>query len=176
MSASADYDVVYACVPDETPLSDIMHEAAISMGEKQQVDLTFDHINIDEEHEQLANRTRMSILHLLNPIIQNPPALSANFLAERSEDRYRLVVKSANGIDDELNHQLMLELRKKHDTQNRHHHSGNEKRKQKNFLLAASDRSQSDLDTRLRPSECSKLVALVLKENTSQQSSIARMH
>ncbi|KAI7944157.1 hypothetical protein MJO28_011685 [Puccinia striiformis f. sp. tritici] len=178
ISTSADYEVVYACVPGETPLSDIMHDAAISMGEKQQVDSSYSHIDMDNEHELLSNQTRMSISNLLNPIPSKPPTLSTDFLATRSEDKYQLVIKSVDGSDYELNHDLMIDLRKKHDTQNRHHHSGNENRKQKNFLLAASNQSQFNLEPngRLQPSECSKLVALILKENTSQQSSIARMH
>ncbi|KNE91118.1 hypothetical protein PSTG_15469 [Puccinia striiformis f. sp. tritici PST-78] len=35
---------------------------------------------------------------------------------------------------------------------------------------------QSNSDQALQPSKCSKLVALIIKENTLQQSSIARMH
>ncbi|KAA1121399.1 hypothetical protein PGTUg99_019874 [Puccinia graminis f. sp. tritici] len=118
----------------------------------------------------------MSISNLLNPMPRETPALSADFLVERSEDKYQLVVMGSDGNHHELNRDLMIELRKKHDTQNRNHHSGNEKRKQKNFLLAALGPSQSDSNKALRPSECSKLVALVLKENTSQQTSTARMH
>jgi hypothetical protein len=118
----------------------------------------------------------MSISSLLNPITPKPPALSADFLIERSKDKYPLVILSSDGSNHELNHKLMIELRKKHDTQNRHHHSGNEKRKQQNFLLAAPTSSESNLNQPLKPSECSKLVALVVKANTSQQTSIARMH
>ncbi|KAA1133483.1 hypothetical protein PGTUg99_016907 [Puccinia graminis f. sp. tritici] len=58
-SALANYEVVYACVPGETPMSDIMHEGAITIREKQQVDSTFDHIDIDDELEQLASRTQI---------------------------------------------------------------------------------------------------------------------
>lgn len=80
---------------------------------------------------------------------------------------------NCNGSNKQLNRDLMIELRKKHNTENQHRHSGNEKRKQQNFL---SIPSTSDLPVHvLQPSECSKLVA-VLKENSSQQPSIARIH
>jgi hypothetical protein len=175
-SASADHDFVYNLIPGETPISDIMHEAAASIGKKQQVNSVYEHINIEDKHKQISGQTRMSISNLLNPIAEKPPGLSAHFLVERSEDKYPLVITSSNNGGFQLNHDLMIELCKKHDTENQHHHSGNEKRKQKNFLLAAPTQSKSHPDKALQPSECSKLVALVLKENMSQQSSIARMH
>ncbi|OAV91757.1 hypothetical protein PTTG_27875 [Puccinia triticina 1-1 BBBD Race 1] len=111
-----------------------MHEAAISIGEKQQVDSAYQHIDINDKHEQIASQTRMSIANLLNPIQHKDPALSADFLAERSEDKQQLAIMSSDGGAHKLNCELMIELRKEHDTQNQHRHSGNEKVKQKNFF------------------------------------------
>ncbi|KAA1107764.1 hypothetical protein PGTUg99_014711 [Puccinia graminis f. sp. tritici] len=104
-----------------------------------------------------------------------PPSLSAAFVAERSEAKFQLVAMSPDGTEYQLDHELMINLRKKNDTENRNGHSGNEKRKKQNFLLTTPDPT-TNLDKPLQPSNCSKLVALVLKENTSQQPSIARMH
>jgi hypothetical protein len=152
-----------------------MHEAATSIGEKQKADLALADIDIEEEHDWLSCKNQMSISSLLNPLTETPPSLSTTFLAERSKEKFQLVIKTPNGSDTQLNHQLMLELRKKHNTENCHHHSGNKKQKRQNFLLAPNQ-SQSDSNKAPQPSECSKLVSLVLKENMSQQSSIARMH
>jgi hypothetical protein len=178
LSESAEFDFNYACVPDETPLSDIMHKAATVIGETQQVDMTLSEIDIDDEHQQLSGQAWISILNLLNTITPQPPSLSAAFLAERNEDKCQIIVVGSSGHRNKLNHNLMIELRKKHDTKNHNTHSGNEKRKRQNFLLAASNPNlpQSTSNIALQPSEASKLVALILKENISQQSSIARMH
>ncbi|PLW08899.1 hypothetical protein PCANC_24324 [Puccinia coronata f. sp. avenae] len=175
ISDSANYDFAYACVPDKTPISEIMHEAATSIGEKQKADLALADIDIEEEHDWLSCKNQMSISSLLNPLTEKPPSLSTTFLAERSKEKFQLVIKTPDGSDTQLNHQLMLELRKKQNTENCHHHSGNKKQKRQNFLLAPNQ-SQSDSNKAPQPSECSKLVSLVLKENMSQQSSIARMH
>ncbi|PLW18137.1 hypothetical protein PCANC_12692 [Puccinia coronata f. sp. avenae] len=175
ISDSADYDFAYACVPDKTPISEIMHEAATSIGEEQKANLALADIDIEEEHDRLSCKNQMSISSLLNPLTEKPPSLSTTFLAERSEEKFQLVIKTPDGSNTQLNHQLMLELRKKHYAENCHHHSGNEKRKRQNFLLAPNQ-SQSDSNKAPQPSECRKLVSLVLKENMSQQSSIARMH
>ncbi|PLW21867.1 hypothetical protein PCANC_03352 [Puccinia coronata f. sp. avenae] len=174
VSASADYDVVYSCVPGETPLSDVMSEAASAIGNKQQVNLELEDIDIDEAHHQISSQARMSISNLLNPITPNPPALLTSFIAEQSEDKFQLVLPTLDGSDSNLNVDLMIELRKKHDTENQNGHSGNEKRKQHNFLLTGQGQSNSDQAP--RPSDCRKLVAVILKNKTSKGASIARMH
>jgi hypothetical protein len=87
-----------------------MHEAAILIGEKQKIDLGLSGIGIDDKHKQLCNQNRMVISNLLNPITQNPPALSNAFLTKRSEEKYQLVILSSDGRDHELNHILMIEL------------------------------------------------------------------
>ncbi|KAA1122302.1 hypothetical protein PGTUg99_036437 [Puccinia graminis f. sp. tritici] len=178
ISESANYDVVYACVPDETPITDIMSEAATYIGEKQKVDLALSELDIDEEHQQLSSHARISISNLLNPITPKSPHLSPDFLADRHEDKLQVIVTNSNGSGHELNGDLMIKLRKQHDTENCNSHSGNEKRKKQSFLLAAPNAtlSQPTSNTAPRPSDSSKLVALLLKENTSQQTSIARMH
>ncbi|PLW51201.1 hypothetical protein PCANC_11432 [Puccinia coronata f. sp. avenae] len=172
ISNSANYNVAYSCVPGETPLSDIMHEAANTIGEKQQINTALEDIDIDEELHQVSGQARMAISNLLNPVTPKSPGLSVSFLAERSEDKFPIVVPTSDGSEYNLNVNLMIELRKKHDTENRNRHSGNEIKKKHNFLLT----NQSNSNRALRPSDCSKLVALVLKNNTSQHSSIARMH
>ncbi|KAA1111414.1 hypothetical protein PGTUg99_007611 [Puccinia graminis f. sp. tritici] len=153
-----------------------MHEAANTIGEKQQVDLNLNSIDIDVEHQQLSGQARITISNLLNPIAPKPPGLSAAFLTERSEDKFQLILTSPDGSKYELNRSLMIDLRKQNDTENRNGHSGNEKRKKQNFLLMAANPSKTNSSETILPSDCSKLVALVLKENTSQQSSISRMH
>jgi hypothetical protein len=73
---------VYACVPGKTPISEVMHEAAVSIGEKQQVDYEFGDINVENEHQELSGQTCMSISHLLNLIPKKAPcSLSAEHLA-----------------------------------------------------------------------------------------------
>jgi hypothetical protein len=66
----------------------------------------------------------------------------------------------------------MIGLRKKHNTENSKTHSGNEKKKRQNFLLSDSKTPQPTSTKKLEPSKCSKLVALILKENSTQQASI----
>ncbi|PLW56425.1 hypothetical protein PCANC_03455 [Puccinia coronata f. sp. avenae] len=127
ISDSADYDFAYACVPDKTPISEIMHEAATSIGEKQKANLALADIDIEEEHDRLSCENQMSISSLLNPLTEKPPSLSTTFLAERSEEKFQLVIKTPDGSNTQLNHQLMLELRKKHYAENCHHHSENKK-------------------------------------------------
>ncbi|KNE88091.1 hypothetical protein PSTG_18514, partial [Puccinia striiformis f. sp. tritici PST-78] len=151
-----------------------MHHAAISLGGVQQVDSTLQDIDIDTEHHALSSRSRISISNLLNPIINPRPGLSADFLAERHENKFPIIVMSPNGFNQQLCHTSMIELRKKHDTENHKTHSGNEIKKQQNFLVTDKNQSQSDLP--LQPSECSKLVSLLVKENSSQRTSIDRMH
>ena len=56
-SNSASYDVTSAVVPGETPLSDIMQEAATAIGQKQQVDLDLAEIDVDNEHAMLSGQT-----------------------------------------------------------------------------------------------------------------------
>jgi hypothetical protein len=180
-SESNKYDVTYAWVPDETPISNVMHEAAIAIGEKQQVDYLLANIDVENKHQQLSGQARMSISNLLNPVPNikpSQPSLSKDFLSEQNESKFQLVLMAPNGINQALNCNLMITLRKEHNTENHKTHSGNERKKRQNFLLPVSDWPESNLDSTQvpQPSECSKLVALVLKQHSTQQSTIARMH
>ncbi|PLW38590.1 hypothetical protein PCANC_16544 [Puccinia coronata f. sp. avenae] len=158
-----------------------MHEAAIAIGEKQQVDYLLANIDVENKHQQLSGQARMSISNLLNPVPNikpSQPSLSKDFLSERNESKFQLVLMAPNGINQALNCNLMITLRKEHNTENHKTHSGNERKKRQNFLLPVSDWPESNLDSTQvpQPSECSKLVALVLKQHSTQQSTIARMH
>ncbi|PLW28843.1 hypothetical protein PCANC_18405, partial [Puccinia coronata f. sp. avenae] len=180
-SESNKYDVTYACVPDETPISNVMHEAAIAIGKKQQFNYLLANVDIENKHQQLSGQACMSISYLLNlvqTIEPSQPSLCKDFLSKQNESKFQLIIMAPNGINPALNCDLMNTLRKEHNTDNHKTHSGNERKKQQNLLLPASDRPESNLDSTQVPqlSECSKLVALVLKQHSTQQSTIARMH
>jgi hypothetical protein len=155
-----------------------MHESAIAIGKKQQVDYLLAEIDVEDQHQQISGQAQMSIQNLLNPIATAAPCLSADFLVERAEAKFQLIIKTPDGIDEQLKNVLMVQLQKSHDTKNHKSHLGNEKKKRQNFFATNPNapESNSTKNVRLEPSQCSKLVALILKENSSQQSSIARMH
>ena len=85
-----------------------MHEAATAIGKKQQVDYMLADIEIEEQHQQITGQARMSIQNLLNPIVTATPCPSADFIVERAEAKFELIIKTPDGIDEQLNNVLML--------------------------------------------------------------------
>jgi hypothetical protein len=136
-SESNKYDVTYACVPDETPISDVMHEAAIAIGKKQQLNYLLANVDIENKHQQLSGQAFMSISNLLNlvqTIEPSQPSLCKDFLPKQNESKFQLIIMAPNGINPAFNCDLMNTLQKEHNTDNHKTHSGNERKKWQNFL------------------------------------------
>ncbi|KAA1088284.1 hypothetical protein PGT21_001288 [Puccinia graminis f. sp. tritici] len=154
--------------PDEgeTDLGEVMQHAALSTAEQQETEAQFGHIDVEHEHEEISSETRISIANLLNPIV---PATSTN---PGTLLDVGLLVTNPDG-DQILNNNLMLEMRQEHDSANIGSHSGNEKKKNHAPTLQSLTNSQPQA---LKPRDCSKLVALILKEKSVQSASLSRMH
>ncbi|EGG11704.1 uncharacterized protein MELLADRAFT_90901 [Melampsora larici-populina 98AG31] len=153
-SRSRDIEVVYRFDPSETDESEVFETAAAMMGERQKLDVQLTEIDENAVVETHLNRARLTLSDLLNT-----PSTDA-------------LCRLTNSTGTALNISSIVEIRQKHDSEVKKKHGNERKRKHLNDVIG----SVSSTDT-LSPSECSKLVAVLVKDsNTATDSSISRMH
>lgn len=150
-----------------------MHHAAVSAKESNIAELEIGEINVETKVQTLSGHARISIKNLLNPSTPSPTKSSDTPLVV-DWPVWDIITLNLDGSPT-LNHKLMTSLRHKHDTANSKIHSGNEKRK-KLAPQALDGTSLATSTGQPKASQCSKLVALIIKESITNQTSLSRMH
>ncbi|EGF98707.1 uncharacterized protein MELLADRAFT_95458 [Melampsora larici-populina 98AG31] len=166
-SRSRDIEVVYRFDPSETDKSEVFETAAAMMGERQKLDVQLTEIDENAVVETHLNRARLTLSDLLNTPL--PDEQNHKEADKRATDA---LCRLTNSAGTALNISSIVEIRQKHDSEVKKKHGNERKRKHLNDVIG----SVSSTDT-LSPSECSKLVAVLVKDsNTATDSSISRMH
>lgn len=163
--------------------------AAAMMGERQNLELQLSEIDENAVMETHLNRARLTLSDILNTPCKYFFLLLMPYyslIADRisfvvpDEQSHKEADKRAtdalcnltNSAGSALNTRVIVEIRQKHDSEVKKKHGNKQKRKQLKDVLDPV--SNTDI---LSPSECSKLVAVLVKDsNAATDSSIPRMH
>ncbi|KAH9814736.1 hypothetical protein DFH28DRAFT_894436 [Melampsora americana] len=160
-----DYDVIYQYPPGETPEESGMQAAAQLVSEQQKTDVFLSNVTEEIEEEILSNGA-MSLFNLLNPSNEQNPAQTVN--AQLNEQPIKaLVFNDQDGAH--LVNTCLLDIRRTNDSQVQKHR-GNERARMN------VDQLRNNPGGKLNPSECSKLVAVVMKSKEVTPTGVSRIH
>ncbi|EGF97812.1 uncharacterized protein MELLADRAFT_114066 [Melampsora larici-populina 98AG31] len=163
------YDVVYKNGPED-PLEEAVTTAAEAIDEQQQTDVLLSAIPEDID-EVIFKNVAMSLSTILNPNEGgSSEARSEGTLSDLAGIDHKLntlILNNQEGIN--LEKSKLLQLRVAHDSQVQRHR-GNERAK-----INVDDLRKSPGEL-LKPSECSKLVAVVMKKAEATPTGLSRIH
>ncbi|EGG13232.1 uncharacterized protein MELLADRAFT_86716 [Melampsora larici-populina 98AG31] len=163
------YDVVYKNGPED-PLEEAVTTAAEAIDEQQQTDVLLSAIPEDID-EVIFKNVAMSLSTILNPNEGgSSEARSEGTLSDLAGIDHKLdtlILNNQEGIN--LEKSKLLQLRVAHDSQVQRHR-GNERAK-----INVDDLRKSPGEL-LKPSECSKLVAVVMKNAEATPTGLSRIH
>lgn len=161
--------MIYQHAPGQSAKESAMQAAAYLVSEKQKTDVLLSSISQQLEQD-IISTSSISLANLLNPVNTSKnvkdPAQSIN-IRPSEHDIKALVFNDQNGAH--LANTSLLAIRSAHDSQVKKHH-GNERAK----VLIENLKSTSI--NNLNPSECSKLVAVVMKSTEVTPTGVSRIH
>lgn len=160
-SVARDYDVLYQNLPGKSPEEAAMAAASDLVSEQQKNDIMLSSVP-DEVEEEIMADAAMSLSHLLNPVHPSSQSHIPGAQAVKA-----LIWNGPNGAH--LANNKLLNIRASHDSQVQKHH-GNERAK---IDIEALRKASTDV---LKPSECSKLVAVVMKSMEATPTGVSRTH
>lgn len=168
-SIARDYDIIYKHTPGQSPEELAIQAAAHMVSEQQKADVLLSGVPEEVEDEVLSN-TAMSIASLLNPVTNSSNnqdvAKVTNFRSNKQAVKV-LVLNDQNGTH--LANTSLLDIRAVHDSQVKKHHGNERARKNVDELIKKPG-------NKLKPSECSKLVAVVMKSMEVTPTGVSRIH
>ncbi|EGF99566.1 uncharacterized protein MELLADRAFT_112623 [Melampsora larici-populina 98AG31] len=168
-SIARDYDIIYRHPPGECPEESAIQAAAQLVSKQQKTNVMLSNITEEVEEEILANSV-MSLFNLLNPVNQSSdeqhPSQSVEIQANEQPTK-ALVYNDQHGAH--LANTCLLDIRATNDSQVKKH-QGNER--------ARGDVNQlrNTRGGKMNPSECSKLVAVVMKSTEVTPTGVSRIH